>query len=85
MPETMEKVRELLSSISENDFTSENLEDELKKFVTDNELNMGKVFNPLRLLMTGIGGGPHLFDIFALLGKDEVLLRINNGLTNITR
>jgi len=85
VPENMEKIHALLSGISDEEFTTENTEEQVKKFIADNELNMGKILNPLRLLMTGIGGGPHLFDILSLLGKDEVLVRIKNGIENIQR
>lgn len=31
----------------------------------------------LRVLVTGVGGGPQLFDMLALMGKEEVLRRLN--------
>ncbi|MEI6022064.1 MAG: glutamate--tRNA ligase family protein, partial [Bacteroidota bacterium] len=34
----------------------------------------------LRVLITGVAGGPQLFDLLALLGKDEVLARLGKSL-----
>lgn len=34
----------------------------------------------LRVLITGVAGGPQLFDMLALMGKDEVLKRMNEAI-----
>jgi glutamyl-tRNA synthetase len=38
----------------------------------------------LRVLTTGVAGGPQLFDLLALLGKDEVLKRLKNALATLS-
>jgi hypothetical protein len=38
---------------------------------------------PYRLVLTGVGAGPGMFDISAFLGKDEVLARIEVGLNKV--
>ena len=35
---------------------------------------------PYRLVLTGVGAGPGMFEISAFLGKEEVLARIEMGL-----
>jgi glutamyl/glutaminyl-tRNA synthetase len=35
----------------------------------------------LRVLITGVAGGPQLFDMLALIGKDEVLNRMKTALS----
>ena len=34
----------------------------------------------LRVLITGVAGGPQLFDMLALIGKDEVIKRLELAL-----
>jgi len=40
---------------------------------------------PYRLCVTGVGAGPGMFDISAFLGKEEVLTRLELGLTAIQK
>ena len=37
----------------------------------------------LRVLITGVAGGPQLFDLLALIGKDESLNRLNHAINSI--
>ncbi|MBX3164290.1 MAG: glutamate--tRNA ligase [Bacteroidetes bacterium] len=37
----------------------------------------------LRVLTTGVGGGPHLFDMLALIGKEETLNRLVKALSTL--
>ncbi len=84
-PEIMFKIHDILSGIREDKFSSEHTEQIIKKFITENELSFGKVLNPLRLILTGTGGGPHIFDIISTIGKEETLKRIKNGILNIKK
>jgi glutamyl-tRNA synthetase len=45
----------------------------------ENAIGMGKVMQPLRLSLVGSLKGPHIFDIMALIGKDETISRINKA------
>ena len=47
------------------------------------DAGMGKVMPALRVALTGISGGPDLMGIIEVLGKDEVVSRIENALKNI--
>jgi glutamyl-tRNA synthetase len=83
-PETaefMKEVKNILTNIEV--FNCENTENEIKKWIEVKELGFGKVMNPLRLLLVGAAQGPHLFDIVEMLGKEEVLKRIDLGLSKI--
>jgi len=75
----LEIVCKILESINETDFTTENTENKIKEYIQENNLSFGVVMNPLRLALTGTGGGPHLFDIVSTIGKHETILRIKNG------
>ena len=56
----------------------------IKKFAEENEINLGRILNPLRLLMVGTNAGPGLFDMMSVIGKQETLSRIDNGLARLT-
>ena len=64
-------------------FDADTIESSFKQFLSSNELGFGAVLLPFRILVTGVGAGPGMFDIAAYLGKDEVLGRMNNGLNYI--
>jgi glutamyl-tRNA synthetase len=59
-------------------FSAEAIEAEIKATVEENEVGFGKVGQPARLAITGIGGGPSMHDIMAIIGKDESLSRLNS-------
>ncbi|MBC8488069.1 MAG: glutamate--tRNA ligase [Bacteroidetes bacterium] len=80
-PEILNSVCKELEIITE--FTSENLEVKIKEFLEKNELGMGQVMTALRLTIVGSGRGPGMFDIMELLGKEEVISRIEVGLQKI--
>ena len=46
-------------------------------------LGIGNVLPNFRLLLTGKGMGPSMFEIANFLGKEECLERMNQGLTAI--
>lgn len=64
-------------------FTSDNTEEKIKAYIERNELGFGKVMNPLRLAIVGAGKGPHLFDIFEIIGKEETIKRIETALDRL--
>lgn len=79
--ETLTKVAEQLNSYT--DFTSLNIENTLKEWMTDNEIGMGKVMQPLRLSLVGELKGPHLFDIIEMIGKQETIKRIEKAIATV--
>jgi len=70
----MNEVKEFIENCE--DFTSENIEAELKEWITNKEIGFGKVMQPLRLSLVGALKGPHLFDIAAMIGKAKTVERI---------
>jgi glutamyl-tRNA synthetase len=46
-------------------------------------ISPGKLIHPVRLAVSGMSAGPGLFDILFILGKDEVIKRINKAITDI--
>lgn len=64
-------------------FESANIEEAFKNFLQQKELGLGAVMPNLRLVITGQGSGPSLFDICELLGREEVNSRIEIGIKNL--
>ncbi len=77
--DTMRQVAEVIKGIQ--DFRLEVIDATLNDWISSKELNMGLVMNGLRLMLVGAGKGPHIGEIIELLGKEEVLKRIDNGVT----
>jgi len=65
------------------DFTAANLESTFKAFLEREEVGMGAVLPNLRVLVTGEGMGPGMFDIMALLGKSRSVERIKTGIKKL--
>ena len=71
-----EIMQDLFNEINElEDFTTENIENTFKEFITKKEIGMGAVLPCMRLILTGKGMGPSVFAIASLLGKEEVMSR----------
>lgn len=83
-PETVELMTQLID-VLENilDFSSANVENVVKAWMEENSIGMGKVMQPLRLSLVGAVKGPHLFDIIALIGKEETKSRIQKAIETL--
>ena len=79
-PALMQELISVLENIT--DFTSLNVENIVKEWMTKNEIGMGKVMQPFRLSLVGALKGPHLFDIIELIGKEETIKRIEKAINN---
>ena len=80
-PELMKKLITVLQSIE--DFTSLNIENIVKNWMTENEIGMGKIMQPFRLSLVGALKGAHLFDIVEVIGKTETIDRIEKAIVNL--
>lgn len=76
-PEILQKVIELLQGIE--DFTATTISDEVKGWITSNDIGFGKVMMPLRLALVGEMKGPDVFEISSILGKKEAVSRIEKA------
>lgn len=63
---------------------AESVKQQFSEFINGKEWSFGSVMIPLRLCLVGESKGPDIFKIFELLGKDEVIVRIKNGVETIT-
>ncbi len=82
--DTIDILLELKSLVQNNtNYTVNNLQDEIKGWITSNNIGFGKVMMPLRLALVGELQGPDVFDIMYLIGKTETVKRIEQLITTI--
>lgn len=81
-PDLMKELLEIIQNIE--DFSSENTENEIKGWITSKEIGFGKIMQPLRLSLVGKLAGPHLFDIIAMIGKEETIKRIQTAIEKLS-
>jgi glutamyl-tRNA synthetase len=67
----------------EGDFVASNIKSVLAASMEAIGVKMGKVMQALRLAITGAGAGPDLMVIMEILGKEEVLSRLNNSIDRL--
>ena len=61
------------------DFSSANQEVVVKGWIADQGHHLGNVMNAFRLAIVGESKGPHMFDITAILGKEESVNRLRKA------
>jgi glutamyl-tRNA synthetase len=66
-----------------NNFNAQTIETEFKSFLSEKELGIGAVLPLFRLLLTGEGMGPSMFEIASFLGKKETLDRMEEGINKL--
>ena len=76
-PAIMEELIVLLQNLP--DFASAPSEKEVLGWIESKGYHLGNIMNAFRLTLVGEGKGPHMFDISAVLGKEETLRRIRRA------
>ncbi|HET7374346.1 MAG TPA: glutamate--tRNA ligase [Gemmatimonadaceae bacterium] len=56
------------------------LEEQLRGLAESQGIGAGKIFQPLRVALTGAAASPGIFDVLILLGRDRSLARIDSAL-----
>ena len=75
-------VREKLGQAK--DWTPSGLEGELRELAQTLEVSAGKIFQPLRVALTGLTVSPGIFEVLETLGKDRSLSRIDAAIRYVT-
>jgi len=83
-----EKSDELMKQLAvkfeeREDFNAVTAKETFSGFMEEKEVGFGQIGPALRVLLTGLGGGPDLFEIMAFLGKEETLSRIRKGIPKV--
>lgn len=84
-PETPKMMRELREILIEwNDFDNpDTTEEYVKQWCEKQEYGLGNVMNPFRLMLVGELKGPHMFEVTAVLGKEETIRRMDVALEKL--
>ncbi len=80
-PEHLIKLKEEFASL--NNPIKEDFEHSLTKVSEEINVGKGKLIHPLRLAVSGQSTGPGMFDLLFILGKDEVVRRIETAIERI--
>jgi glutamyl-tRNA synthetase len=84
-PEALNHLETVLDLFSkEHDFSVENLEKIIRDLAEQLGIKAGVIIHPLRLALTGKTSSPGIFEVMSLLGKEEVLKRLDMA-TNYIR
>lgn len=84
-PETPAILCELKEIISSADtIAAHQLEEKVKTYFESKNIGLGQVMTPFRIAVVGTTSGPGMFEIVELLGKEEIIKRIDNAIKNIT-
>ena len=79
--EILQGLREVLSAVEP--FEMETIETAIWNYVDETEIKRVQVMQPLRIALTGLSGGPGLFEIIVLLGREEVIERVDKAIRHI--
>jgi glutamyl-tRNA synthetase len=75
----MGELADLLESL--DDFSIENQDVCVHKWIEEKGYSMGEIMNAFRLALVGEGKGPQMFDISGLIGKEETLTRLRRAIS----
>jgi glutamyl-tRNA synthetase len=62
------------------DFGAVMAKEKLEEVTKTLSVGTGKIMQPMRVALTGLGGGPDLMMIMEIIGKDETIRRIEYAL-----
>jgi glutamyl-tRNA synthetase len=83
-PETPGHLNKLIDGFALlNNPVKEDYEKVLTKTSEELKISKGKLIHPLRLAVSGLSTGPGLFDLLFILGKQEVINRVDTAITKI--
>ncbi len=73
----LNEIKEELSKIEP--FNVENIENAIRSFAEKKGIKPAKIIHPLRMALTGKTIGPGLFELMEVLGKEKVIIRIQQA------
>jgi glutamyl-tRNA synthetase len=81
---TADRLARLQERLAEVPWDQESLEEVSRGLAEEMEIGAGKLFQPLRLALTGSSASPGIFDVLVLLGRERSLERVERAV-NILR
>ena len=84
-PEIKPVLEDILQGLSDlSDFNMDEMHKVFDQVMLERELKLGKIAQPVRVALTGGTVSPGIFEVMDILGKDEVLARLNNAISAIS-
>ena len=82
---TKDAIEKYYAIIVENEkFDAQFLEASLNETATSLQLKTGQLMQPLRVAVSGVAGGPPIFELLALIGKKETTNRLHHALSHFS-
>ncbi len=78
-PESADVLAELVNELKDISFTEESLEEFFRGSAEAKGMKLGGLAQPARLAVTGRKDSPGLFEVLAVLGKEETILRLGRA------
>ncbi|MEX1136405.1 MAG: glutamate--tRNA ligase [Balneolales bacterium] len=79
-PVLVKMFRDQIADLDDRSFKADILKQKLSAIVEEQGVGFGKIMQPVRLAVTGMGFGPDLFETLQLLGKERVVSRLDKAL-----
>jgi len=76
-PDQMLSLKDKFSTVT--NWVKSDIQKAFEEYVNENGVGFGVVMPPLRLVMTGVGFGPDIFETMENIGKEECLNRLDNA------
>lgn len=80
-PELIQALSDKLKSLG--DWSESELERLFQEVLAEKEVGFGPLGKPARLALTGLAGGPSLYPIMKILGKEDTIARLENTILHI--
>lgn len=77
---TLSAVRDALAATP---WDADSLETALRALAAERSIGAGKVFQPLRVALTGLSASPGIFDVLLILGRERALRRVERAVDHI--
>ena len=81
VPQFIETLKDSLSAL--NSFTATEIEACFKRTAEDIGIGTGQVMQIFRVCISGVGGGPAIFEMAELLGQKEIISRLENAINKM--
>ncbi len=72
-------------ALAESEWEAEALEKALRSLAAGRGIGAGKLFQPLRVALTGVAASPGIFDVLLILGRNRSLGRVRRAVRHIRR
>ena len=80
-PGILEDLKKMLTD--QQDFTASGIHSLIENYAAEKEIGMGQLMIPLRICLVGGTFGPDLTQIMEIIGKEEVLVRIDRAVKTV--